>query len=449
MGSMLVSSPNRFVRKALPLFALALLVAWSCTASAGQEPDAFTRALEKGPLYAAMAAYLGGLLTSLTPCVYPMIAITVSVFGAKEARSRREAMLLSSAFVAGIVVLFTTMLVAVALAGGVFGTILANQWVTLGIAVVFVALALSMFGAFEMVLPDSLMQRLSSVGGIGYPGAFVLGLVSGVVAAPCTGPVLTGILLWIGRTQNVALGAAVGSAFSLGLGTLFWLVGTFAVALPKGGKWMLGIKSFFGIVMLVVALYFAKASLPFLAAPAQHTQGFLVAMAILAFLGIASGAVHLDFHDAGLATRARKTVAIAATVFGAFMFVAALEKTQTALAGGPSLQWLTSEAEATARARAEHRPLLIDFTADWCKACKELAVETFAAPEVAARLSSFVTVKVDATNDEDKAVESLKEKYSVVGLPTVIVLDADGKERARINEFTPPAEFMKRIAGVH
>jgi thiol:disulfide interchange protein DsbD len=104
-----------------------------------------------------------------------------------------------------------------------------------------------------------------AVGGIGYGGAFALGLVSGLVAAPCTGPVLTMIILWIGKTQNVALGAVAGAMFSIGLGIPFWLVGTFAVSLPKGGKWMLGVKSFFAIVMLVVALYFLKTSFPVLA----------------------------------------------------------------------------------------------------------------------------------------------------------------------------------------
>jgi thiol:disulfide interchange protein DsbD len=196
-----------------------------------------------------LGAFLAGLGTSLTPCVYPMIAITVSVFGAKQAKSRGEAMMLSTVFVAGMMTLFTSMFVIVALTGGVFGAILANKFVILGISLVFVVMAASMFGAFEMTLPESWMQRLSGVGGVGYGGAFTLGLVSGLVAAPCSGPILIGMMAVVTKSQSVLLGVQLGLAYALGLGLLFWVVGTFAAGLPKGGRWMV-VKSFFGCVML-------------------------------------------------------------------------------------------------------------------------------------------------------------------------------------------------------
>ena len=201
------------------LSALAVVIA-PAVALAG-EPDLFTRWVAKGPVFGGVAAFLGGLGVSLTPCVYPMIAITVSVFGAREAKSRTEAMLLSTSFVFGIVALFTPMLVGAALTGGLFGSLLSNKWVIVGLVTVFLAMSASMFGAFDLTLPESMMQRLSSVGGIGYGGAFLLGLVSGLVAAPCTGPVLTGILLWIGKERSVLLGTIVGASFSVGLGIPF------------------------------------------------------------------------------------------------------------------------------------------------------------------------------------------------------------------------------------
>jgi thiol:disulfide interchange protein DsbD len=415
------------------------------------EPDLFTRSLEQGPLFAGFAALLGGLLVSLTPCVYPMIAVTVSVFGAKQAKSRREAMLLSTFFVLGIVVLFTTMLVAAALTGGVFGSVLSNKWVTLGIATIFVALAFSMFGAFEMVLPQSVMVKLSSVGGIGYGGSFALGLVSGIIAAPCTGPVLTGILLWIGKTQSVGLGVLVGTTFSLGLGIPFWLVGTFAVSLPKAGRWMLWVKSFFGIVLLVVALYFMKNALPVLATFAQPDGVFMARMAGVVLLGLLLGAVHLSWD--GTVAKLRKGLGVALTVGGGFLLWVSFDMPRTVVAeelhaSESRLTWETSEAIAVAKAKAEKRPLLVDFTAEWCGACKELSKHTFADPRVMAEAAHFVAVKIDATDDEDPQIDAVKGKYKVVGLPTVVVFDSEGVERKRFNEFIGPEAFLAAIKGI-
>jgi thiol:disulfide interchange protein DsbD len=428
-------------------------------ALASAQEDAFTAALEKGPLFAGFAAFLGGLAVSLTPCVYPMIAITVSVFGARQASTRREAMLLSTAFVFGIVVLFTSMLVIAALTGSVFGTALANKWVVTTLAIVFVALAMSMFGAFEMTLPDSVMQRLSSVGGIGYGGAFLLGLVSGLVAAPCTGPVLTGIIIWIGKTQNVALGAVVGATFSIGLGVPFWLVGTFAVALPKAGKWMVGVKSFFGIVMLVVALYFLKNAFPAIAVFARADSTFMAIMGGLVVAGIALGAVHVAWDDGGWGVRIRKGLGIALTTAGGFLLWASLDMPRVSEAavahngseGGVAkklLAWEHSEETATAKAKTEKRPLMVDFTAEWCAACKELTRETFSNPRVMEKTAHFVAVKVDATDDEDPQIEAVKGKYKVVGLPTVVIFDSNGVERKRFNEFIGPEPFLAAIEGI-
>src|SRR6185295_8641921 len=135
------------------------------------EPDLFTRTLAKGPFYAALAAFVGGLLVCLTPCVYPMIAITVSVFGARQSRSRLDAMGLSTSFVMGIAAMFTPLGLAAGLTGSLFGSALSNPWVVWAIALVFLALAASMFGAFEFVLPSALTNRLATVGGIGSGGA--------------------------------------------------------------------------------------------------------------------------------------------------------------------------------------------------------------------------------------------------------------------------------------
>ncbi len=426
-------------------------------ALASEAGDRFSAALEQGPMYAALAALLGGFLTSLTPCVYPMIAVTVSVFGARQAKSRRQAMLLSTVFVLGIAAMFTPMGLVAGLTGSLFGSALSSRWVVAGIAIVFLAMSGSMFGLFEFVLPSKLTNKLAAMGGIGYGGAFVLGLISGVVAAPCTGPVLTGILLWIGKTQSPWLGAGALFAFSMGLGVPFWLVGTFAIQLPKSGKWMIGIKSFFGIVMAVAALYFLKNVFPQITRALPTTTIVPIVALGFAVAGIAIGAIHLNF-DEGRVRSIRKALGLVLSIMGFVVAVTWLEMPKGEAASGDvgtvhaadlePLDWKHDEKEALAVAEADGKPLMIDFTADWCGACKKLARETFAAPNVQRELGRFVLLEVDATVDDDPKVVEVQKRYEVVGLPTVILLDSDGTEKKRFTDFVPPEEFLPAVQAV-
>jgi thiol:disulfide interchange protein DsbD len=294
-------------------------------------------------------------------------------------------------------------------------------------------------------LPEGLQQRLSNVGGMGYGGAFALGMVMSLIAAPCVGPVATSILIFIGKSQNLVLGGIFGAMYALGLGIPFWLVGTFAVSLPKGGKYMLWVKSFFGIVMVVMALYFLKNPFHALAMMARPGTVFMLAMVGVVVVGIALGAVHLDWHDGGAGVKVRKALGIACTVVGGFLFLAALDLPKT----DSKLTWDHSEAEASAKAKAEKRPMIVDFTADWCGACKKMSKETFSDPRVMEKASNFVAVKVDATDDEDPQVDAVKGKYAVKGLPTVVIYDSTGAERKRFNDFVGPEVFLAAIEGVN
>src|SRR5512141_460917 len=168
---------------------------------------AFGQALAKGPLYAGLGAWLAGLAVSLTPCVYPMIAVTVSIFGATEARTRWHGAGLSASFVFGIMTMFVPLGMAAGLTGSMMSGWLANPWVIGGVSAFFLAMAASLFGAFELALPASLQNRMSEIGGVGHRGAFLLGLVCGLVATPCTGPFLTGMLAWIAHTGSATSGA--------------------------------------------------------------------------------------------------------------------------------------------------------------------------------------------------------------------------------------------------
>jgi thiol:disulfide interchange protein DsbD len=371
-----------------------------------------------------------------------MIAITVSVFGARQSKSRLDAMALSTSFVLGIAAMFTPLGLVAGLTGSLFGSALSNPIVVWAIAAIFMTLAASMFGAFQFVLPSALTNRLAQLGGIGYTGAFLLGLVSGLIAAPCTGPVLTGILLWIGKSRSAGLGAAVLFAFSIGLGIPFWLVGTFAVHLPKAGRWMVGVKSFFGIVLATAALYFLKNAVRSMGHLANPATSFAVVCAGLITFGIAIGAIHLSFDEGGRVAKVRKAVGVLSTVAGLFLLIGWIEIPRG------HLRWEESELTARERAIGESRPVLIDFTAEWCGACKELARDTFADPSVMAEASRFVAVKVDATEEDDPNIDTIKNKYHVVGLPTVIILGKNGNERQRFTEFVPPAQFLEALRAV-
>jgi len=424
--------------------AIGLVGLWPALALAAESSaDAYTRALERGPLAAVAAALIGGALVSLTPCVYPMIAITVSVFGAKQAKSRWQGLGLSLAFVAGMVAMFVPLGVVAGLTGSLFGAVLQNQWVTVGISALFIAMAASMFGAFEFALPSALTNRLATMGGIGLRGAFVLGLVSGLVASPCTGPVLTGILAFIANTRSVVLGAGSMAAFAIGLGLPFVVVGTFAVQLPKSGRWMVHVKSFFGIVLLVVAAYFLGNAFPALArAVPGGGAGIAIALGAIV-LGVLLGAVHRDFATAGGAERVAKGLGVLLVTFGGFSV--------TALIARPtgSFAWQhVPLAQAEAQAREQQRPLLVDFGAAWCAACKELDKLTFSRADVQQEASRFVSVKVDATNDEDPVVAESIKRLNVRGLPTVILFDSKGMEARRFTDFVPPETMVNALRAV-
>jgi thiol:disulfide interchange protein DsbD len=373
-----------------------------------------------------------------------MIAVTVSVFGAREAKSRAQGVALSLAFVLGIVAMFVPLGLVAGLTGGVFGAVLQSKWVILGISALFLAMAASMFGAFEFTLPSSLTNRLATVGGIGFKGAFALGLVCGIIAAPCTGPVLTGILTWIAKTQSAALGAGAMAAFALGLGAPFFLVGAFAVQLPKSGRWMVHVKSLLGIVLVVVALWFLGSAFPALTSFARPSWTFLGAALAIAAFGLLLGAVHRSFDEPGGGPKARKGFGIALTCLGAFAFIAGFSKPSRTLAWEHS-----GVASAKQKAAAEKRPLLVDFTAAWCGACKELDRHTFSEPDVAAEAGRFVAVKVDATNDEDPDVTAAMQEHKVVGLPTVLVYDSQGKEAVRCTDFVAAQPFLEAIKTVN
>jgi thiol:disulfide interchange protein DsbD len=435
------------------------------------------RFLESGSFaLGAAIVFAGGLLTAMTPCVYPLIPITVSVFGARKTEGRGKALGLTSAYIIGMGVVFSALGVLAAKTGQAFGSMLGHPLVVSGLAVFLLLLATSMFGAFELGLPQGLQQRLNSVGGAGLTGAFLMGSVSGFLAAPCTGPVLTGLLAFVAKSQSTALGAGLLFIYALGIGVPFFLIGVFTVRLPRGGVWMEWVKSVLGIVLVALALSYLKDGFPTvggvvkgLAEQLGHMPGTAIA-ASLASVGVLLGAIHLSFKEgakdflfkgAGVAL-----VVVALVLRGGAMDVKSVGSLWVALGvatppKAPTFEWhavlpakggsFTPESfeQVLARAKSEGRPVMIDFFAEWCAACKELDRETYPALSVIEESGRFINVKIDATHSDD-ALDALMERFGVEGLPTVAFVSSSGQllPNPRVTGFLEPSPFVGEMKKV-
>jgi thiol:disulfide interchange protein DsbD len=448
---------NRRRLAQLFIFAAVMLVPVLAWASEGSDTGKFEQILkDHGAVVAVLACFGFGFVASLTPCVYPMVPITVSIFGATEAKSRFRGAALSGAFVLGIATLFTPMGLIFALSGKLMGSALSNTWVVLSLVLLFTALAASMFGAFELALPSSVTNKLSTVGGVGFKGAFVMGLVMGLIAAPCTGPFLTGILTVIATSGKVALGAASLFSFALGLGVLFFLAGAFAVNLPKGGAWMMGIKWVSGVGLAYMAFAYLRDKFEPVRNLVNHgSYGFGALAGAILLVGFVLGMIHVyaEKRKSPIAhlSKSMKLASIVPAVAGTAMFVSWFplpHGAETVAADVPQIAWITNEEQGRAKAVSEGKPVLIDFGATWCAGCKEYEHETFPDLKVRSEAQRFVAIHIDASDDDDPQIATVKKKYGVVGLPVVIMIDKEGKEIVRFNEFVKPDPFVAAMKKV-
>ena len=430
----------------VPLLAVVALVmllvaVYAPNAWADTGGNDFAKYEQRGWFWMFVGSFGFGFITSLTPCVYPMIPITLGVFGARgKDVSRGRALALATAYIFGMGLTYAVLGVTVTLVVGPkgFGTLLANPWVVIPVVLLFTALALSMFGFFDLNLPAGLQARLNSVGGSGFGGAFAMGLVGGFIAAPCTGPFLGGLLAFVASTGNAVGGGALLFVYAMGMGVLFWVLAAFAMSLPKSGRWMDWAKSIGGLMLLVGALYFLKPLIPFMrtfAVPKPWFAGMAVAMVLV---GIALGSIHLSFHG-NTVEKLRKGLGILLVLGGVFAAWGWY------LTPKRHLPWVVGdETAAFTQARAAHKGVMVDFSATWCGPCEALE-KTFGDADAFSLLTeNFVPLKFDVSQGTD-ADQAIRDKYGATTLPAVVFLDTEGRVLARVQTEVDPEELIKIV----
>ena len=414
----------------------------------------------EGNLAVALGSFLAlGLLLAFTPCVLPMIPILSSIIaGEAGALTRVRALILSAAYVLGMALAYAAAGVAAAISGSLVSAALQNAWVLGGFALVFVALALSMFGLYELRLPGFIHERLHgahrSLRGGRVATVAAMGALSAVIVSPCVAAPLAGALLYISQTRDVVLGGAALFSMALGMGLPLIAVGVSEGALlPKAGAWMEGVRRFFGVLLLAVALWIASPVMP---APA-----LMLAWAAL----LIGSAVFLSALDplperASAWRRLWKATGVLALVAGVAILFGALAGSRDPLrplAGVlgdapvdlPSTHWtrVQSAAQLDEKLRAPGRPVMLDFYADWCVSCKEMERYTFSDPRVRARLDAMLLLQADVTA-ANEAHRALLKRFALFGPPGIIFFDAQGREipGLRVVGYQPPERFLKTLA---
>jgi len=406
--------------------------------------DRVSRALEQGSILAFLFVFIGGILTSLTPCVYPMIPITIAVIGAQATGGKLRGFVLSLFYVLGLAVTFSTLGLIAARTGALFGSHTQHPGVILFVATVFLLMGLSLLGAFVIQMPSSLASKFQGKKRSGFGGVFLTGLLAGLVASPCISPILVVILAWVAKSGSVILGVGLLFSFSLGLGVLFVLIGTFSGILknlPKSGGWMEIIERGFGVLLVVLAIVFVRPLL----------QPFIYQMVWAVFLivlGTFVGAFAPLEKESSSKTKLGKAMGVIAILLGTCLFFfgmagklgwqqgAVISQNHEEL-----YQWIPDDEEGFRQSEISQMPVLIDFYADWCRTCKELDEKTWPDPEVQTFINQYVLVKLDLTKN-DEITRAYKTKYNVIGPPTVILFDVAKNEIVRFEGFKPPGEVI-------
>ena len=421
----------------------------------GSASDFDIAALFQGNLAVVLASFVGfGLLLAFTPCMLPMIPILSGIIlGEGADLNRLRAFVLSLAYVLGMALAYALAGVAAAYSGSLLAAALQNAWVLGAFSLVFVVLALSMFGLYDLKLPAFVHHRAhrahQQLRGGRVVSVAAMGMLSAIIVSPCVAAPLAGALLYISRTGDVVLGGAALFAMAIGMGIPLIIVGVSEGALiPRSGSWLVTVRKFFGVLLLGVAIWIASPVIP-----------VALQMGLWAVLLVGSGIFlrALDGLPANAPARLRlgKALGVLSLLIGVAMLAGALSGARDPLrplaglvsGGAPerSLNWvaLNSVAELEAQLKAPGRPVMLDFYADWCVSCKEMESFTFSYPGVREKLGTMLLLRADVTANSDEHKRLLK-RFSLFGPPGTIFFDGQGKEirNVRVIGFQSADKFM-------
>ncbi len=397
--------------------------------------NSITSVLEhSGLLLSLIFVFLGGLALNLTPCVYPLIPITVGFFGGQSEGSTKKLFMMGVFFVVGMAITYSVIGVVTALSGAVFGSLLQNSYVIIFIAAVFVVLSLSMFGVYEFQLPNSIVAKAGGAKN-GYYGAFFMGLTMGIVAAPCIGPFVLGLVTFVAAKADPYYGFLMFFVLALGLGLPYLVLAVFSgkiKKLPKSGEWMEAVKHIFGFILLGMAIYFLLPLLP------KSFSGYLLP----AFM-IITGLYLLIFEKFGNKIRGFRIFKIAFSIIIMAVAIYSLIPSRT-----QEINWKPYTANTSLASLGTSKGMIIDFYADWCIPCKELDASTFRDPSVINTAKDFLTFKANMTKSLSPEVEALRNKYDIVGVPTVIIVNSKGQEVKRLTGYVDANQFLQILKNV-
>ena len=399
--------------------------------------------------YAVFGFFLLGLGLAFTPCVLPMLPLlSAIVIGQNQRPNMWRAFALSFVYVQGMALTYTLLGLIVAAIGLPFQVALQHPYVMIGLSIIFVLLALSMFGVFTLQLPSSLQTKLSllsqqqKAGAFG--GVFLMGMIAGLVASPCTSAPLSGALLYVAQSGDLFTGAITLYLLALGMGVPLILITLFGnKILPKSGMWMETVKKLFGFVMLALPAFLISRILP-----DEWTPRLWAMLGTTFFIWFA---FQMPKNGTGWVFRILFLVAamisvkpLQTWVWGESQAPSAVENK---VVSHVEFKKVKSEAELQQALAENNKPLvMLDLYADWCVACKEFEKETFSDPSVQKAFGDMLLLQVDMTKNSEEN-RALMTKYKVLGLPTILFFNRDGKEieGSRVNGFMPPVEFLQWI----